>query len=333
MSSSQAALPNGTVTFLFTDIEGSTRLLDELGERYPEVLAAHRTALRSAFLKRGGVEVGTEGDSFFVAFNSAIEAVAAAGEGQANLGDGQVRVRMGLHTGEPIVTEEGYVGMDVHRAARISAVAHGGQVIFSERTRSYLAEDIIVTDLGLHRLKDLGEPERLFQLGDDHFPRLRSLNASNLPAQPNRLIGREQELVEVISALRDGVRLLTLAGPGGTGKTRLALQAAAELTDEYKDGVFWVSLAAATDPNVVVSTIGQTLGARVPLAQHIDEKRMLLLLDNLEQVVEVGPALADLLTKCPNLQLLATSRALLRVSPERAHQVPVLPDDEAVALF
>ena len=333
MSSSQAALPNGTVTFLFTDIEGSTRLLDELGKRYPEVLAAHRTALRSAFLKRGGVEVGTEGDSFFVAFNSAIEAVAAAGEGQANLGDGQVRVRMGLHTGEPIVTEEGYVGMDVHRAARISAVAHGGQVIFSERTRSYLAEDITVTDLGLHRLKDLGEPERLFQLGDDHFPSLRSLNASNLPAQPNRLIGREHELVEVTSALRDGVRLLTLVGPGGTGKTRLALQAAAELTDEYKDGVFWVSLAAATDPNVVVSTIGQTLGARVPLAQHIDEKRMLLLLDNLEQVVEVGPALADLLTKCPNLRLLVTSRALLRVSPEREYQVPVLPDDEAVALF
>jgi predicted ATPase/class 3 adenylate cyclase len=333
MSSPPSALPDGTVTFLFTDIEGSTRLLDELGERYPEVLAAHRSALRSAFLKHGGVEVGTEGDSFFVAFHSASEAVAAAGEGQANLSTGRVRVRMGLHTGEPVVTDEGYVGMDVHRAARISAVAHGGQVIFSGRTRSELAEDVAVTDLGLHRLKDLGEPERLFQLGTDDFPPLRSLNASNLPAQPNRLIGREQELVEVTSALRDGVRLLTLTGPGGTGKTRLALQAAAELTGEYKDGVFWVSLAAATDANVVVSTIGQTLGARVPLSQHIDEKRMLLLLDNLEQVVEVGPTLADLLTKCPNLQLLATSRALLRVSPERAYQVPVLPDDEAVALF
>ncbi|HET9200599.1 MAG TPA: adenylate/guanylate cyclase domain-containing protein [Dehalococcoidia bacterium] len=333
MSKPEATLPSGTVTFLFTDIEGSTRLLAELGDDYADVLAAHRRALRAAFTRHGGVEVGTEGDSFFIAFESASEAVAAAREGQANLADERVRVRMGLHTGQPLITDEGYVGMDVHRAARIASVAHGGQVIFSEQTRSQTGDELTITDLGLHRLKDLGQPEHLYQLGDERFPPLRSLNATNLPAQPNALIGRERELADIAALLSDGVRLLTLSGPGGTGKTRLALQAAAELVDEFKDGVFWVPLAAVTDPLVVVSSIEQTLGAKVPLADHVDEKRILLLLDNLEQVVEAGPALVDLLERCPNLHLLVTSRVLLRVSAEREYEVPVLPDDEAVALF
>jgi predicted ATPase/class 3 adenylate cyclase len=327
------SLPTGTVTFLFTDIEGSTRLLEELGDSYADVLDEHRSTLRSAFANHRGVEVGTEGDSFFVAFSSAADAVAAAAEAQDGLRNGPVRVRMGLHMGEPIVTAEGYVGMDVHRAARISSVAHGGQVILSDRIRSMLGSDVSLIDLGLHRLKDLGQPEHLYQLGDQRFPPLRSLNATNLPAQPNPLIGRESELSEVLALLRGEVRLLTLSGPGGTGKTRLALQAAAELVDDFKDGTFWVSLAAITDPQVVISSIEQTLGARLPLADHIDEKRMLLLLDNLEQVLDVGPLLSEVLARCPNLRLLATSRALLRVSAEREYLVPILPADDAVALF
>jgi class 3 adenylate cyclase len=242
-------LPIGTVTFLFTDIEGSTRLSDELGERYATVLAEHRRLLRAAFTKRGGVEVDTQGDAFFYAFAQAPAALAAAADGQQALQAGPVRVRIGLHSGEPQLTDEGYVGLDVHRAARICAVAHGGQVVLSEETRSLLGaagltqQAASLQDLGLHRLKDLGEPVKLFQLGDERFPPLRSLNATNLPAQPGPLIGREQELAAILALLRDGVRALTLTGPGGTGKTRLAVQAAAELVDDFKDGVFFVPRA------------------------------------------------------------------------------------------
>jgi predicted ATPase len=327
-----AELPRGTVTFLFTDIEGSTRLLSEQGERYVEALAEHRRKLREAFAHRGGVEVDTQGDAFFYAFGDAKEGIAAAQEAQAALADGPIRVRIGVHTGEPHVTDEGYVGMDVHRAARICSTAHGGQVVLSERTRSFLG-DVSVTDLGLHRLKDLGRAEKLFQLGDGTFPPLRSLNASNLPAQPSPLVGRARELEEVIALVRDGSRLLTLIGPGGTGKTRLALHAAAELVDDFKDGVFWIPLAAVRDPDLVVRAVEQTLGATVPLDLHVDEKRMLLLLDNLEQVVEAAAALSDVLARCPNLHLLVTSRVLLRARGERAYAVPPLPTDDAVELF
>ena len=223
-------LPTGTVTFLFTDIEGSTRLLDELGAtRFAEALAEHRRLLREAFKRHGGVEVDTQGDAFFVAFPDASGALAAADEGQVALANGPIRVRMALHRGEPVVTDEGYVGMDVHRAARICSTAHGGQVVLSATTRALLG-DAGLADLGLHRLKDLGRPEKLFQLGRDKFPPLRSLNATNLPSQPSTLIGRERELAELTALVRD-VRLVVATGPGGSGKTRLALQVAAELVE------------------------------------------------------------------------------------------------------
>jgi predicted ATPase/class 3 adenylate cyclase len=322
-------LPSGTVTFLFTDIEGSTRLLAELGDSYAQALAEHRRALRTAFERHGGVEVDTQGDAFFVAFAEAASALKAAEEARQALA---LPVRIGLHTGEPQLTEEGYVGLDVHRAARICAVAHGGQVVLSERTRA-LVDEAGLTDLGLHRLKDLTEPVRLFQLGEEAFPSLRSLNATNLPVQPNPLVGRATEVEYVTGLLRDGTRLVTLTGPGGTGKTRLALQAAAELIDDFPDGVFWVPLASLRDPELVVPTIEQTLGAKVPLAEHVDEKRMLLVLDNVEQVIGCATDLSTLLSRCPNLALLVTSRALLRIEGEREYQVPSLPDDDAIALF
>src|ERR671931_1343982 len=191
-------LPVGTVTFLFTDIEGSTRLLHELGDRYPEALAEHRRLLRKAFSRHGGIEIDTQGDAFFVAFARAKDALAAAREGQQALSEGPIRVRIGLHTGEPVVTEEGYVGIDVHRAARIAAAGHGGQVLLSQTTCDLLGGEAELRDLGDHRLKDLAEPQRLYQLGDGGFPPLKTLNQSNLPVQPTPLIGRETELAEVL---------------------------------------------------------------------------------------------------------------------------------------
>jgi predicted ATPase len=324
-------LPNGTVTFLFTDVEGSTRLLSELGDGYGAALAEHRRVLREAVARHAGVEVDTQGDAFFVTFSRASDAVAAADEAQRALA---LPVRMGVHTGTAERTEEGYVGLEVHRAARICAVAHGGQVVVSEAARTSLPHGaVVLADLGLHRLKDLAEAVRLFQLGEREFPPLRSLNATNLPVQPNPLVGRERELEEVTALLGDGARLLTLTGPGGTGKTRLALQAAAELVEAFPDGVFWVSLAAVRDPELVMPTIEQTIGANVPLAQHVDERRMLLLLDNLEQVVDAAPAITATLAQCPSLHLLVTSRILLRASGERDYAVPPLTDDAAVELF
>ena len=197
-----ADLLSGTFTFLFTDIEGSTRLLHELGDAYAEALAEHRRALRAAFERHGGVEVDTQGDAFFVAFSRASDALEAAGEGQRALATGPIRVRMGVHTGEPLVTEEGYVGLDVHRAARIAAVGHGGQVLVSQSTRELAGPDGLV-DLGEHRLKDLTAPERIYQLGEGEFPPLKSLNQSNLPEQPTPFVGREKELAEVLRLVGD----------------------------------------------------------------------------------------------------------------------------------
>jgi predicted ATPase/class 3 adenylate cyclase len=325
-------LPSGTVTLLFTDVEGSTRLLLEAGDLYAGALADHRRRVRDAVARHGGVEVDTQGDAFFFVFREAPESVVAAEEAQRALAGGPVRVRIGIHTGEPQLTEEGYVGIDVHKAARICAAAHGGQVVFSERTRALLDEPVGITALGLHRLKDLGRPEKLFQLAAQAFPPLRSLNATNLPAQPSPLVGRERELGEVKLLLREH-RLVTLTGTGGSGKTRLALQVAADLTDEFEDGTVWVPLAAVTDPELVLPAIAATLGAKARLAEHIDEKRMLLLLDNLEQVLGCVPALAGLLESCPNLKLLVTSRAILRLAAEREYEVASLPDADAVALF
>ena len=325
------ALPTGTVTLLFTDIEGSTRLLEEHGDRYATLLADHRRALRDAFAAHDGVEVDTQGDAFFYAFASAVGAVAAASTAQQALSGGPVQVRMGLHTGAPIATDEGYVGIDVHRAARICAAGHGGQIVVSDSTRELL-EDGKLHDLGEHRLKDLSEPVRLYQIGDGEFPRLRTLHQTNLPVAPAPFLGRERELAEVLGLLGTS-RMLTLTGPGGTGKTRLAAQAAAESAEQFPGGVWWISLAAVRDPALVLDSIAQVLGASDELAEHIADKELLLLLDNLEQLLDVAPELADLLSRCGGLRILVTSREPLRIAAEQEYPVPPFVSEEAVGFF
>src|SRR5919106_648528 len=260
-------LPTGTVTFLFSDIEGSTRLLDRLGDGYREVLEAHQRLLRDAFTRGGGVEVSTEGDSFFVAFPSAPPGVAAAIDAQRALAGkdwpagAEVRVRIGIHTGEGVLGADNYVGADVHRASRIAAAGHGGQVLLSSTSRALveaaLPEGVVLRDLGEHRLKDLPRPERLFQavapdLPSD-FPPPRAVQAERpgLPRQLTTFVGRERERREVKEVLA-GTRLLTLTGPGGTGKTRLAIQVASEVSESFEDGAFFVALAPITDPELVV---------------------------------------------------------------------------------
>ena len=325
-------LPTGTVTFLFTDIEGSTRLLHELGDAYVEALGEHRRVLRRAFGRHGGVEVDTQGDAFFVAFARASDAVAAASAAQSALA-GPIRVRMGLHTGEPVITNEGYVGIDVHRAARIAAVGHGGQVLVSQSTRELVAADGL-QDLGEHRLRDLTAPERIYQLGDGEFPPLKSLNQTNLPVQPTPLVGRKHELDEILTlSRRDDVRLLTLTGPGGSGKTRLALQASGELVEDYPGGVWFVPLASVTDVEFVLPTIATTLGTKDELEDHLRERTTLLVLDNLEHLVETAPRLAELLAAAPQLKILATSRERLALAAEHEYVVPPLPTADAVELF
>ena len=272
-------LPTGTVTLLFTDIEGSTHLLQQLGDRYAGVLAECRRLLRASFQEWNGHEVVTQGDAFFAAFARATDAVTASVEVQRALASHPwpegvaVRVRMGLHTGEPTLTPEGYVGLDVHRAARIMSAGHGGQVLLSQTTCNLveqdLTDDVTLRDLGEYRLKDLGRPRRLFQLAisglpDDFLP-LKTLDVypNNLPVQLTPFIGREQEVAVVCELLlRDDVRLLTLTGPGGTGKTRLGLQVAAELSNLFADGVFFVNLAPISDSALVVPAIAQALEMR-----------------------------------------------------------------------
>src|SRR5262245_3091151 len=327
-------LSSGSVTFLFTDIEGSTRLLQELGDDYAPVLAEHRLVLRDACGRHGGVEVDTQGDAFFFAFETAHDALAVAREAQDALRSAAVRVRMGLHTGEPILTEEGYVGIDVHRAARVAAAGHGGQVLLSRTTRDLLGSDAGLHYLGEHRLKDLLEPEPLYQLGDGEFPPLHTIHEASLPVQPTPLIGRARELAEVVGLLRTN-RVVTLTGPGGSGKTRVALQAAAELLDDFRDGVWFVALSPIRDADLVLPTIGQTLGVREPQtpAEHLRDKTTLLVLDNFEHLLDAVPSLAGLLAAAPALKLLVTSRASLRVAGEQELPLPPLADDEAVALF
>ena len=327
-----ADLPSGTVTFLFTDVESSTRLTRELGERYPEALADHRRALRRVFTAHGGVEVDTQGDAFFVAFASAREALAAGAEAQKTLADGPLAVRIGIHTGEAVVTEEGYVGLDVVRGARIAAAAHAGQVVLSEATRALAGDDVTFRDLGEHRLKDLGEPTRLYQLGDGEFPPLTSLNWTNLPVQPTPLIGRERELREAGSLLRKH-RLVTMTGPGGSGKTRLALQLAAEAVDDFEHGVFWVPLQSLSDVGLVEPAIANAVGARGYLVDHLRSRRTLLLLDNFEHLTEAAATVSSLLAEASQLKVLVTSREPLRLAGEREYPVFPLPEDDAVVLF
>ena len=325
-------LPSGTVTFLFTDIEASTRLLHELGDGYADALAKHRRLFREAFVRYGGVEVDTQGDAFFVAFPRAQDAVDCAAAAQKALDGGPVRVRMGLHTGEPRVTSEGYVGMEVHAGARIAGVGHGGQVLVSEATRQLLADGEALRDLGEHRLKDLSAPQRLYQLGEDEFPPLRTLYRTNLPVQQTALIGRNRELGEVCELLGSN-RLLTIVGPGGSGKTRLALQVAAESTESFPDGVFWVPLQALRDPALVQRTVETWIGADGGLVEHVGSKRLLMLLDNFEQVVEAAQTVAELLAATPSAKVLVTSREPLHIESEQRYPLEPLADDDAELLF
>jgi predicted ATPase len=326
-------LPTGTVTFLFTDIEGSTNLLRSLGaEAYSDALAEHRGIVRKACASEGGVEVDTQGDAFFFAFASAPGAMSAAQAITEALAAGPIRLRIGLHRGTPLVTDEGYVGDDVHLAARVAASAHGGQVVLSQATGALLDAHSL-TDLGEHRLKDIEGAVAIFQLGDASFPPLKTISNTNLPRPASSFVGRTSELADVLSLVEDGSRLVTLTGPGGSGKTRLALEAAATLVPSYKAGVFWIGLASLRDPSLVTATIAQTIGSKNGVAEHIAKREMLLLLDNLEQVIEAAPELAALLPGCPNLTLLVTSRALLRVQGEVEYVVPPLATPEAVSLF
>jgi predicted ATPase/class 3 adenylate cyclase len=343
-------LPRGTLTFLFTDIEGSTKLLNALGtDRYHEVLETHTETLRHAFAN--GHEVRIEGDALFVVFATAQDALAATAAGQRALAKttfphgAVVRVRMGLHTGEGTPASEkagaDYVGIDVHRAARIAAVAHGGQVLASAATRMLAGEDlprgVALRDLGEHRLKDLAQPERIFQLVIDgcptEFPALRTLDRTpnNLPTQVTTFIGRAKEIRDGLRLL-DGTRLLTLTGPGGTGKTRLSLQLAAEAASGFPDGAFWVPLAPISDVELVPSTIAHSLGVQVsgnelPLdrvAEHVRGKTLLLVLDNFEQILPAATAVSALLATGTALKVIASSRAPLRVAGEQEYPIPPL---------
>ena len=330
----RAELPTGTVTFLFTDVEGSTSLLNELGpEAYAAALADHRRVIRQACAANGGVEVDTQGDAFFFAFPTAPGALAAASDFTARLAtNGRIRVRVGVHTGAPLVGEEGYIGHDVHRAARIAAAGHGGQVLVSAATARLV--DAELTDLGEHRFKDLADAERVYQLGGEAFPPLKSLYRANLPIPATPFIGRERELRTVTDLItRAGTRLVTLTGPGGSGKTRLALQAAAELSDVFADGVFFVALAPLREISAVRSAVAEAvgLGADADLGAWLAGRRMLLVLDNLEHLRGVEAVVGALLVG--ETVVLATSRAPLRLSSE--HELPVEPlaREAAVELF
>jgi predicted ATPase len=324
-------LPRGTVTFLFTDIEGSTRLLHELGAtRYAASLDEHRRVVRGACEQQDGVEVDTQGDAFFVAFPTAPGAFAAARAAQERL---ELPVRMGIHTGTPLLTGDGYVGEDVHRAARIAAAGHGGQILVSAATAALLRDDGL-RDLGEHRLKDLSAPERIFQLGDGDFPPLKTLYRTNLPVPATPFLGRDDELAQVHDLLAsDEIRLLTLTGPGGSGKTRLALQAAGFASDAYPHGAWWVPLSPVTSADEVMPAAARELGGGGPMAELVGERRLLLLLDNFEHVVDAAPEVSRLLSECPRADVLVTSRERLRVQGEQVYPVPVLERADSRELF
>ena len=327
-------LPAGTVTFLFTDVEGSTALLHRLGqERFAEALGEHRRLIRGDCAAHAGVEVDTQGDGFFFAFSDSAEAIAAAQELTTALADGPIHVRAGLHVGRPLVTAEGYVGTDVHLAARVAASAHGGQVVLTRATADDAGIDVELTDLGEHRLAGFDRPVSLLQLGAEAFPPLRTISNTNLPRPASSFVGRERELAEVRALVEGGARLVTLIGPGGSGKTRLAIEAARSLVPAFKGGVFWVGLSALRDPALVIETIARTLGAKGDLRDHLRDRELLLLLDNFEQVVGAAGDLASLLGDCPGLVVLVTSRELLRIQGEVDRPVPALAESEAVSLF
>jgi predicted ATPase/class 3 adenylate cyclase len=340
-----AELPTGTVTFLFTDIEGSTRLLTKLGDEYADVLARHSLILREAIEEGGGVEVSTEGDSFFVVFPDASGAVRAAVAAQRKLSAQEwpagleVRVRIGVHTGQGMLGGENYVGIDVNRASRIANAACGGQVIVSEATHGLvehsLPEGTSLRDLGEHRLKDMIHPERLHDLVVEgtvsDFPPPRTLDSrpNNLPVQLTSFVGREQERAE-IRELLGRTRMLTLTGTGGSGKTRLAIQVAHDTFTEYRDGAFFVDLSSVTDPALVPSAIAEALRVQeVPgqpildaVIEHLRDRELLLVLDNFEQVVDAATSVEKLLTDAAKIKVLVTSRFVLSVAGEQEYEVP-----------
>jgi predicted ATPase/class 3 adenylate cyclase len=340
------SLPTGTVTFLFTDIQGSTRLTESLGDAWPAVLERHLAILRAAVTDQEGIEFGTEGDALFAVFGSAPRAVAAAVAAQRALNaepwsaEAAGKVRMGLHTGEGHLSGGTYVGLDVHRVARITSAGHGGQVVISAATRMLvegsLPSGVALQDLGEHRLKDLSRPERLAMAVIEglpsEFPPLRTVDAipNNLPTQLTTFLGRSRELVEAGELLTQ-VRLLTLTGPGGTGKTRLSLQLAAEALDRYADGVYFVPLGALTEAELVIPAIAQAVGivdaggkTLDGLAGHLSGKQLLLVLDNFEQVIDAAADINELLTQSPAITILVSSRSPLRVYGEHEYPVPPL---------
>jgi predicted ATPase/class 3 adenylate cyclase len=354
-AATEARLPTGTVTFLFSDIEGSTRLLAALGDRYPPILDAHSDIVRSAIGAHEGTVVSTEGDSFFAVFPSALGAVRAAADIQRGLAahpwppDSDLSVRIGIHTGEGRLGADNYVGMDVHRASRIAAAGHGGQTILSTTTQALvgteLEDDLSLEDLGPHRLKDLPSLDRLWQLdveGLPHdFPALKSQDArpNNLPELATPLIGRGDELRTVAELLHNRP-LLTITGPGGAGKTRLALAAGRQALADFADGVFFVPLEDARDRASVVSAIALALGVREKpdrdltdgVLQFLRERELLLILDNFEQVMSAAPLISDMLTRSSALRIIVTSREILHLSVEQAYDVPPLavPDPRAL---
>jgi predicted ATPase/class 3 adenylate cyclase len=342
-------LPTGTVAFVFTDIEGSTRLAQTLADdRWEAVLARHRVLIRTAVAAHGGVEALTEGDGFFLAFARTADAVAAIVDAERAISaepwpeDAIVRVRAGIHTGDGRLDGDGsYVGADVHRAARVAAAGHGGQVLLSDATSTLVADElpagVSLRGLGEHRLKDL-RPERICQLvieGErSEFPPIRSLDRrpNNLPTQLTSFVGRDAELREAGDLLRT-TRLLTLTGPGGTGKTRLSLQLAADVAERFADGIWFVALEPVRDPRLIAATILTTLGlveaggrpARDILIDWLADREVLLVLDNFEQVIDGAPVVAELLRGAPRVSIVVTSRAPLRVSGEQEYPVPGLP--------
>jgi predicted ATPase/DNA-binding SARP family transcriptional activator len=335
-------LPSGTVTFLCTDIEGSTPLLVDRGaDGYAALLEQHRNAIRTAVHAHHGREVDTQGDAFLIAFARAGDAAAAAVEIQAKLTEGPIRVRIGLHTGEPVRTNQGYVGLDLHRASRICAAAHGGQTLVSQTTRDLVDTDQL-HDLGEHWLKGIPAPERLHQLGEGDFPPPTSLHRTNLPTPPTPLIGRTRELAEADALLsHPDTRLLTLTGPGGIGKTRLALALVEDKAGQYRDGAFFCDLSSVREPTLALASITQSLEIRESdsrplldlLRDTLRERELMLVLDNLEQILELGNSLAQLLAACPRLRILATSRAPLHVAAEHEYALEPLAVTEAVELF
>jgi len=341
-------LPAGTVTLVATDVEGSTRLLLALGEEaYGAALADHRLTIRDAAARHSGVEVDTQGDSFLLAFASARSALAAALDVVAGLTQGPIHVRIGIHTGAPIVTDDGYVGVDLHRVARIAAAGHGGQVLVSASTRALIDGDDLI-DLGEHRFKDLARPERIYQVGDTRFPPLAGMagiddvgRSPTLPDPLSSFIGREREIAEV-AALVGEARLVTLTGAGGSGKTRLAIEAARRAATELEIERGFVDLAPKSDSALIDSTVATALGVRPfppqtmaeALIERLRARPLLLVLDNLEQLLPLGGAkVAELLAATPNLRVLATSRAPLHVRGEREYRVDPLVETEAVDLF